>query len=663
MMSRTIRPFYRLALATAIGLTGLIATAPAHAQVDGSFTYDSTNSAYFVTGDASITGDISDKDVFVGKDNATGFNTLTGPFTLTVGSALDGTTSAVITSSGNDYPIGAPNTGYYFGLNTFGSNSTNIAGGYVFYSRGFDTSTTTVSNSTVSFVQGQDNSAVNILSGDIHYAEGFGSATISIFGGSVSNAVGYQNSAVSIFGGTVHDARAYENSTINMTGGTISQTFFAGDTSTANVSGGLFNGGIVLFSDTTLNLTGNFATAVGNEYLYYFDGDNHLVRDYTITGTLGDGTVFQQTIKAAANSVSLGTNNIQLRGNAFDVAADRYVVNDESVTGNYNAVVIGRSGDGATSTSPTVDLQSGLNTAHVTVHNDSEVTVEGGFIRNRLTALDTSAVTITGGDAESVIGYDESTINFLGGEVGTIRIFDNGEANISGSNLSTAYSNGSSVMNFAGGDNNFANSDDTSEINLVAGSLGYIRAEGSSSVNILGGNVDSLEQYDNSIGKISGGTLTNLYAFDNSSVDISGGSVTDIFGFDNSTITITGGTISQNTLRFFDAATLNLFGTDLGFTSTGSGSDDNGTYTGYSLSGVLQDGQSISGVSLYDYSNAGSWTGGGNRLSFVSNVAVVPEPSTLGLMGMMLCAGTAVLLASRRRFQGRATALVTSRAA
>ena len=58
-----------------IAATGLVlfATASAHAQISGDYTYDDSKKAYFVQGNATLSGDISGKDVFIGKNNAAQF--------------------------------------------------------------------------------------------------------------------------------------------------------------------------------------------------------------------------------------------------------------------------------------------------------------------------------------------------------------------------------------------------------------------------------------------------------------------------------------------------------------------------------------------------------------------------------------------------------------
>ncbi len=133
---------------------------------------------------------------------------------------------------------------------------------------------------------------------------------------------------------------------------------------------------------------------------------------------------------------------------------------------------------------------------------------------------------------------------------------------------------------------------------------------------------------------ISGGSVTSLFAAYGGSATITGGSVADIFVQNNSVSNIKGGKIGRNTIRIFDTANVNLFGTGLDFASSGSGSDAYGSYLSYILSGSLNDGESMNGVNLFSYTEYVDVAKVGDRLSFTAsgNASVAaPEPGTLAL--------------------------------
>ena len=214
-------------------LSTFVCATPTHAQITGTYTHDAINKAYFVTGDTTVDGDIQNNDVFVGKDNATDFNTLAGPITLTVTGATDVISGANITYNGGytPYPVDNPNASTYAGLGIFGSNNANITGGRVSFVTSYDTSTTGISGNSI---------------------------CITSFG--------YNISTVNISG--VTDIRGYPDSMFNITGGTIGQNTIR-----------LLNNSIVNFFGTGLDI--NSSSAGSDNYGNY--------TDYSLFGTLQDG--------------------------------------------------------------------------------------------------------------------------------------------------------------------------------------------------------------------------------------------------------------------------------------------------------------------------------------------------------------------------------------
>ena len=147
-------------------------TAVAHAQISGGYTYDVVHRAYFISGDTTVSGDLNNpagNEVFVGKDNATSFTTLTPtpPITLTLTGADDGSSGANTNGFGNNYPVGDPSGKNYHGVNVFGGNKVNVRGGYVSDAYFYDASTSDISGGSLGIVYDHNNSVVNISGGSI----------------------------------------------------------------------------------------------------------------------------------------------------------------------------------------------------------------------------------------------------------------------------------------------------------------------------------------------------------------------------------------------------------------------------------------------------------------------------------------------------------------
>lgn len=176
---------------------------------------------------------------------------------------------------------------------------------------------------------------------------------------------------------------------------------------------------------------------------------------------------------------------------------------------------------------------------------------------------------------------------------------------------------------------------------INGGLLAYADGYNTSTVNISGGNVTGLATgYNSSTVNITGGTIHVLVASNSSTFNVSGGSGMDLFGVNTSIFNLIGGNIATHTIRLFDNSVLNIFGSGLAAALTGTGSDLDGSYTDYTLSGTLQGGQSIDGVSLYEYSGnlgLGDPTQGGSNTGnvrfFVTSVST-PEPPSLTLLAL-----------------------------
>jgi hypothetical protein len=220
-----LRHFFCFSIAVLLG--GVLFPYAVHAQI----TYDATNHAYFVTSDATINTDITANDVFVGKNNATDFNTFTGPVTLTV------TDGADTNWYGNTYPIGATGPKFYTGINVFGDNSVHIAGGSVRELGGYDNSATTITGGNLDSFYFMNNSNVTINDGLISNIYMYDRSACTINGGELFRGVaGTDNSHILITGGTVFGIVSSGNSIIDITGGAVTYTDNYGGN--INISGG-----------------------------------------------------------------------------------------------------------------------------------------------------------------------------------------------------------------------------------------------------------------------------------------------------------------------------------------------------------------------------------------------------------------------------------------
>lgn len=163
-------------------------TAPALPQFSGGHAvYDRERSAYFVHGDATLRGDVSANDIFVGKDNADDFATLQtpGPITLTLAKG------AVTTSS-----LGDPTTGRssvyhgkeYGGLYVFGKHRVSITGGSPDYVIAHDAGQIAVRGGRVSEVSSDDRSVIVVTGGFVWNAFVRDHSVLHLRGGGVGTA-------------------------------------------------------------------------------------------------------------------------------------------------------------------------------------------------------------------------------------------------------------------------------------------------------------------------------------------------------------------------------------------------------------------------------------------------------------------------------------------
>ena len=179
---------------------------------------------------------------------------------------------------------------------------------------------------------------------------------------------------------------------------------------------------------------------------------------------------------------------------------------------------------------------------------------------------------------------------------------------------------------------------DFSQVDVSGGKCLGLHARGFSEMDISGGDVHHLHTYDSSQTYVSGGNLHILQAHafsqvdfsggrhgllnarDSSQVDVLGGTFQALVAFRTGRLNVFGGTFTG--LRAHDSSRIDIYGFDL---------DWNGV-NGEHLTGTLLDGTPIN-AEVWRYENA--------------EINLVPEPSTLVLLGMGAIA--LLLYALRRR--------------
>ena len=260
----------------------------------------------------------------------------------------------------------------------------------------------------------------------------------------------------------------------------------------------------------------------------------------------------------------------------------------------------------------TINTDVSGNDVYVGIDNATSFKTLSGPIT--LTVADGATVTSFGGVAYPVGGNNPYT--YIG-----LYVFGNNRVNITGGSVRIAFS------------------------------LGNTPAD--ATLSISGGTVNNAYSFNTT--SISGGRVNDAKFYADSMTSISGGSIGELYGFDNSVINITGGTFDTNTIRLYKNTVANFFGTGLGIALTGIGSDSLGAYTKYVLSGTLQNGQSIKGVTLRDYGDGGFQVGNGAGSAAVyfngaaaQVSATAPEPGSVALL-MLSGLPFAAAITCRRR--------------
>lgn len=185
-------------------------------------------------------------------------------------------------------------------------------------------------------------------------------------------------------------------------------------------------------------------------------------------------------------------------------------------------------------------------------------------------------------------------------------------------------------------------------VNVVPGALisGYLVGFNHSTVNVSGGQVQTyIFAHDNSTFNITGGTVRATVAYENSVVNASSMTSTMVMEANNSsTMTISGGTYgSTNGVNFIDHTTGSFTFVGTGLSAVSIGGDATYGGTDYKLTGLLQDGNSVTGKVINVARGARMFT-----------LSAAPEPSAFAALGLGALSLSGLTWRARRR--GKPTA-------
>jgi hypothetical protein len=375
---------------------------------------------------------------------------------------------------------------------------------------------------------------------------------------------------------------------------------FAGGNSAIILRGGSLSDNVYLFESSTLTVQGSGLSSTGTATSYWdnISGTNYLAAgNFTVTGTLADGSVLNRTFLAGGVSGDVSQQTVV----AGIVAPDLFVLEDRAINDRNNRVNVGRDVTQTTNTSPTVVIQDGANLGYVSLYNASTVKVQGGLLNGVVSALGAgSALEVNGGTlADGAVVYPGGNARVTGGAIHGNLFNLGGFVEVMGDTL-----------------------DSLSVQGLSPGSGGV--------TNITGGTIGKITGYRDSVTNISGGVISDI---------LGQGGVFNIFG----------GQIGPNSLVNVgsQASSFNLFGTGLlltdgtaGIFTDSSGTTFNGVW--WNVNGNLASGDVLS----TRYFERGGSLGRAGGITFASTSAAAPEPATLGLMALVI-SGVAL---SRRRF-------------
>ena len=444
---------------------------------------------------------------------------------------------------------------------------------------GIDDTFSTKSSPTVTIADGNDTVFVNT----------FGGSTTNITGGVIRGGLSVSDqSKVNISGGSnTGGLFIYNDGAANVTGGDISGGLYAYNNAAITLSGGTLDFIGDFQQNSTLTLKGGGFAADGTTSRYFdpnagYDGLTGGGTNYAaggsfhVTGTLADGNSFDQTFTAGGYT----GGGAEIKVVAPVAAPDLYLTQNGDVNTFQNRVVIGRSADGNTNTSPMVNITDGADTGGVYVGNNSVLDVLGGVVHGRINV---------GGNAD---------VNVSGGTIASVYQYEPGD----------------------------------SKITVSGGSIAYLVP--ANALTVTGGDITTIDTYSGARVNIFGGNITNVWGFGpNGYINILGGSVSNIIGY-GQPFNLYGGNIGSGSIINLYGSPFDLFGMGFSITNGVAGTANGRNGVWWDVTGTLQGGQEIN--TRYFEAN-GNLTGPSN----LTTTAAAPEPGTLALMVLPFAAALA----------------------
>lgn len=420
--------------------------------------FELKDTAYYVTGDYTLSADVTGFDVLVGKDPTT-LNTLPGPITLTVAEG------AVVTTGPG---VPGPDFTSYRALSVFDGHRVNITGGTaslveayggsrVRVSGGtisdfintYDASTVDVSGGDIEFVYAYDNSTANITGGNVRLAYAEGNGTLNISDVTVAKVFGFEGTPnINVTNSTVDDFGAFYANTLNITNSIITSDFgvdeanilnitnssvttylYAGEVGTVNIAGstlesvGVYEGDVNLSGGTTmgeLSLSNSGTVNVDGAVIdsfYGYEGTTLNVNDGAVTIIDSSGIVNVRAGATVDESLVYSAGMANITGGSVGTA----VGEDGSVTNISGGVVADATASGGVTFGDELEASifniSGGSVTNMTARLISQVNVTGGSITNAI-GYDQSVFNIYDGFIAEILAYDESVFNIYGGNIG-----------------------------------------------------------------------------------------------------------------------------------------------------------------------------------------------------------------------------------------------------
>ena len=532
---------------------------------------------------------------------------------------------------------------------------------------------------------------VDVVGGYYERLDGYSDSALSFQNGYASQIAAYDATSVTVTGGQVDATNSYGASIVNLNGGANIGTASAYDASVTNINseanvnvvnsrdssavnvnaGAVVFGGVNSYDTSTLNLSGDTYLGYSNPNGYSANSYNASVINFNGSNSYNGIGIFTHDASA------LNVNNGYLGGLTV---ADSSVANINSLSGasitgvgnvgvEYNGTVNLNGGyvnNVWITESGTFNINNAGESDSITSHGAGQInlnaTVYGSTFNDSVHAsviqgYDSSAVRLKYARADYIDAHDDSATDITASYVENLSAYDNSIVDIRDGDLHNDgvgyYNVGSldgynnSVINVSDEGGIYAASlHDSSVLTIENGAIHSADAYGNSAVHFNGSGfyATSLASHDASTIDIQDGFVRDVYGYNNGVISMYGGSIASFFGFDSSVFNLYGGIVGFHTINLLNFSTTRLYGTGLTLSSAlGDGSDANGLYTDYLLTGFLSSGDALD-THLHYYGNGASLYF--NDAAIISGTAAAPEPGTLALIVPLL--GGAMFVARRR---------------